>query len=229
MSILTVKKMNRQQKKKIEINTRKYKDYLLDEGKLDCEYNTDIQVELYRRKRLLNATFEWTPENTRKIIELNNYLWLLLRRIYDSMLKFKDDFDKRIASGDESYKGYTIYSELNHINTEEVSMEENELWFNMERITDSWETRIIFDWNVYEDIPKPIKPFEAIMDYYSSSNKNTGFYNPLDTPHLKGINICPCLINVMVNRETYSLADLIKMKVKDFKYNIEVHFGWKNE
>ena len=225
--VLILKKMTRQQRRKIEKNTRRYKEYLLEDGMLSCRYDSNIKVELYRRKQLLNATFEWTPENTRKIIELNNYLWQLLRQIYDSMLKFKNDFDSWIASGDESYKGYTIYGELTHINTEEVSMEECNLWFNMERITDNWETRLSFGWNPYGDIPEPIKPFEAIMDYYSSSCSDS-LHNPLDTPHLKGINICPCLMDVMVNKETYSLADLTKMKFTDFKYNIEVDFGWKN-
>ena len=74
--------ITRQQIKKIEKNTRRYKEVLLEDGICNCRNDTAIQVELYKRKRLMNAVFEWTPENTRKIIELNDYLWLLLKKIY---------------------------------------------------------------------------------------------------------------------------------------------------
>ncbi len=59
-----------------------------------------IEAKLEKRREKLNKNFKWTPENTQKIIDLNNALYGLYRAAYDEIVRLDNEYKKRYAAGD---------------------------------------------------------------------------------------------------------------------------------
>ena len=77
----------------------------------DEEY--ELSEMLAARWYRLNGSFVWTPENTRKVIELNDGLLLRYREAYDELVRVAAEYEERFRSGDNNYKNYKKISFLN--------------------------------------------------------------------------------------------------------------------
>ena len=163
------------------------------------------------RKNLFTLAFEWTPENVGKIIELNDDLYVFLRKVYDEMLKLKSDFDARIAFGDETYENYTITTRFWYEAPDCSRPDENLMWFQLKNYTD-WEPE-------FRCGPEEVTPFEKAMFDEIAWTKP-----PFDVPELEGVHIHYFLYALLNNNDTYCLHDLLRMKAEDFRYEINVSF-----
>ncbi len=159
-----------------------------------------VRKNLYFRKHLLDNMFEWTPANTQSIKNLNNTLLSLYREAYDEMLKIKRDFDRKIAAGLSVYRGYFIGCRVEYLPVD-VPEDKRDLWQNFCELTECW------------------GPFLSFGD----GEEELSFEEQM------GIEDQPrdLLNDILNHNETFSVADVTKMKMENFMYQINVVFAWK--
>lgn len=97
-----------------------------------------LREMLAERRERLNDSFVWTPENKRKIVELNNGLLERYREAYDELVRVSSEYEERFCSGDTNYQDYTIDVEFWYNAPESQSEEENDLWENLCEETLEW-------------------------------------------------------------------------------------------
>ena len=90
-----------------------------------------LREMLAERRKRLNDSFFWTPENKRKIVELNNGLLERYREAYDELVRVSAEYEERFRSGDKNYQDYTIEVEFWYNAPESQNEEENDLWENL--------------------------------------------------------------------------------------------------
>ena len=200
--------------------------YYLD-GAVEEVINKEVLKEkLSERKIRLNRDFVWSPENTRKIIELNNGLIEIYRKAYNDMVGLKAAFDAMIESGKTYAKGYWLELKLwyeDPLVWEDGQSEEAKLWDNLSEFTDDWG---VTGFHATEGTDSPIRPFEevAMIDDQSWTDA------PFGAPELDGTYIYYCMHAIFNHNGTFSLEDAVKMKLENFAYNFDVNFdGKKNE
>ena len=167
---------------------------------------------LFVRKYLFSLAFDWSPENVRRIVDLNDGVYELLRRAYDHMVSLKADFDARIACGDEAYENYSIVTKFWYDAPDQPTPDLDLLWFQLGVFTE-WEPE--FSCGPDDDV----KPFDEVMLDKMSWSKP-----PFDNPALEGVHIHYFLYSLLRNNETYCLHDLLQMRVENFRYQIKVKF-----
>lgn len=72
------------------------------------------RVEARYDKWSRERKFEWTDENVRRIIALNNALMEKENNLYDLFVKVKNDIEKLIADGHSYYENYDIEATLSY-------------------------------------------------------------------------------------------------------------------
>ena len=167
---------------------------------------------LFVRKWFFSTAFDWSPENVRKIIDLNNGVYELLRKAYDRMVYLKADFDARIACGDEAYENYSIVTRFWYEAPDQTTPDLTLLWFKLGVYTD-WQP----EFSCGAD--KDVKPFDDVMLDEISWSKP-----PFDNAALAGVHIHYFLYSLIHDNDTYSIHDLLQMRVEDFRYQIKVKF-----
>ena len=82
----------------------------------DYEYDCKMakRVEARYRKWKKVSKFEWTDENVRRIIALNNALMEKENKLYELFVKVKNDIEKLIADGHSYYENYDIEATLSY-------------------------------------------------------------------------------------------------------------------
>ena len=179
-----------------------------------------IEAKLEKRREKLNKNFKWTPENTQKIIDLNNALYDLYRAAYDEIVRLDGEYKKRFAAGDNNYKDYTLELEMWYVAPDGLSEEEEDLWNDLEEHTIFWGPSFIVRG---ENGTSEIKPFEEQM---LIDDKSWNEY-PFNTRALDGIYIHYFMHDIFNHNCTYSLEDAIKMKPEYFFWQIKVcHEHW---
>ena len=179
-----------------------------------------IKARLGKRREKLNKNFKWTPENTQKIIDLNNALFGLYRAAYDEIVRLDAEYKKRYADGDNNYKDYTIEPEMWHTAPDGLSEEEEKLWNEMEENTIFWGPAFFVRG---ENGTSEIEPFEKQM---LIDDQSWNEY-PFNTKALDGTYIHYFMHDIFNHNDTYSLEDAIKMKLEDFVWQIKVcHEHW---
>ena len=183
--------------------------------------NEVLKKKLGERKHRLNNAFVWSPENTQKIIELNNGLIEIYRKAYNDMIGLKAALDALIASGKSHAKGYRLELNLWYEDPRYGSAEQSEevkLWEDLENFTEDWGD---FNFYAYEDMP--IRSFKtiAMIDDHSWADA------PFGAPELDGTYIYYCMHAIFNHNYTFSLEDAVKMKLENFAYDFEVRFDIK--
>lgn len=82
----------------------------------DYEYQCKMakRVEARYYKWCMENKFEWTDENVRRIVALNNALMEKENNLYDLFVKVKNDIEKLIADGHSYYENYDIEATLSY-------------------------------------------------------------------------------------------------------------------
>lgn len=217
--ILRDLKLRKQAKQFFKFEEKSEKSsYKLDRKNLSNK--TKLRRKLFIRKRQLNEKFEWTPENTQKIIDLNNGLFELYRKAYDQMVEIKKDLDAKIEAGNTAYEKYVINMELDF--TYPIKMapdgdcdwEEERMWIDLKDNSERWGTRLTF---CHDDDFRTSLEEMLMMDVQPVNQY------PFDVKELSDTYIYYFMNDIFDHNETFSLEDAVKMKAEDFAYEITVN------
>jgi len=212
--------MNPEQEKREFINA--YQNLFAKEKEIENE-EAKVKQALYERKCNLNKNFNWAPENTQKIIELNNGLLERYREAYNELLRVKNEFEERYRAGDKSFKDYTIEVEFWYNAPDGLSEEEDELWDNLCENTIFWGPHL-YDSSSYREQNRDIEPFEEAM---MMDNQSWNEY-PFNTKILDGTYIYYFMHDIFNHNDTYSLEDAVQMKAENFSWQMNIcieHWG----
>lgn len=185
-----------------------------------------LKEKLFERKIRLNRDFVWSPENTWKIIELNNGLIEIYRKAYNDLVGLKAALDAMIVSGKTYAKGYLLELKLwyeDPLVWEDEQSEEAKLWDNLSEYTKDWGESSFL---ATEGPESRLESFErlAMIDDHSWTDA------PFEAPELNGTYIYYCMHAIFNHNDTFSLEDAVKMKLENFKYDFNVNFdGKKND
>lgn len=189
--------------------------------------NTDedekLKEMLEERYLRLNKSFEWTPENKRKIIELNNGLLERYREAYNEVVRVATEYEERFRSGDNNYKDYTIDVEFWYNAPESQNKEENDLWDNLLEESNFWGPYLSASSSARGN-GLGIQPFEEAMLIDDKSWNEYPFY----TPELDDTYIYFFMHDIFNHNRTYSLQDAVQMKAENFSWQLVIcleHWG----
>ena len=189
--------------------------------------NTDedekLKKMLEERYIRLNKSFVWTPENKRKIIELNNGLLERYREAYNEVVRVATEYEERFRSGDNNYKDYTIDVEFWYNAPESQNKEENDLWDNLLEESNFWGPYLSANSSARGN-GLGIQPFKEAM---LIDNKSWNEY-PFYTPELDDTYIYFFMHDIFNHNRTYSLQDAVQMKVENFSWQLVIcleHWG----
>ena len=165
------------------------------------------------RRRDLNRNFEWTPENTQKIISAIQGIDKKLNLMYDAVLRTKE-FLESSAVPPGVRKHFTIHATMDYEPSEPLPGIDEEM---MERLDDATNWLALPD--IYFASGREMYSREQLL--YGGLNWNINLF---DRPELEHIKI-PYYVHVLfVDEFSYSLSDMMNMKAEDFKIEIEVNF-----
>lgn len=182
-----------------------------------------LREMLAERREHLNDSFVWTPENKRKIIELNNGLLERYREAYDELVRVSSEYEERFRSGDTNYQDYTIEVEFWYNAPESQSEEENDLWENLCEETIEWGPPLLAR-SAARDRGLGIRPFEDAM---LIDDKSWNEY-PFNTAELDDTYIYHFMHAIFNHNHTYSLQDAVQMKAENFSWQLVIcleHWG----
>lgn len=182
-----------------------------------------LKKMLEERRERLNDSFVWTPENKRKIVELNNGLLERYREAYDELVRLSAEYEERFRSGDKNYQDYTIDVEFWYNAPESQNEEENDLWENLCEETLEWGPPLLARSSA-RDRGLGIRPFEDAM---LIDDKSWNEY-PFNTAELDDTYIYHFMHAIFNHNHTYSLQDAVQMKAENFSWQLVIcieHWG----
>ena len=182
-----------------------------------------LREMLAERRERLNDSFVWTPENKRKIVELNNGLLERYREAYDELVRVSAEYEERFRSGDTNYQDYTIDVEFWYNAPESQNEEENDLWENLCEETRDWGP-FLSARSSARDRGLGIRPFEEAM---CIDDKSWNEY-PFNTAVLDDTYIYHFMHAIFNHNHTYSLQDAVQMKAENFSWQLVIcleHWG----
>ncbi len=182
-----------------------------------------LRKMLSERRIRLNDSFVWTPENKRKIIELNNGLLERYREAHDELVRVSSEYEERFRSGDTNYQDYTIEVEFWYNAPESQNEEENDLWENLCEETLEWGPPLMAR-SAARDRGLGIRPFEDAM---LIDEKSWNEY-PFNTAVLDDTYIYHFMHAIFNHNHTYSLQDAVQMKAENFSWQLVIcleHWG----
>ena len=165
------------------------------------------------RGRNLDRNFEWTPENTQKIISVIQGIDKKVNEMYDKALKVQEFLESLpLPDGVERY--YFIKADLDFEPESPLPTADEEM---MERLYDAT------NWNI---LPSVILGSDRLtqsreQQLYLGLNWDIELF---DRPELEHIKIPYYVHALFVDEFSYSLTDMLHMKAEDFKIKIEVSF-----
>lgn len=190
---------------------------------MQTDEKKNLRKILAERCLRLNDNFVWTPENKRKIIELNNGLLERYREAYNELVRIATEYEERFRSGDKNYKDYTINVEFWYNAPESQSEEENDLWNKLCEESYFWGPNLSTT-SSDRDLGFRIKPFEEEMFI---DNRSWNEY-PFNTEELDDTYIYFFMHDIFNHNHTYSLQDAVKMKSENFSWQLVIcleHWG----
>ena len=177
----------------------------------EIEMNNDMDMFMLLNRKCQHC-FHWTPENSRKILVLNDYLFSLENRLYDEMLSMKTDYDRLIEEGNGSLNSYEITGSISYRSSallKTADQETSELLYKCAGFDSFLTIRMSHD-----DLP-PDHRRDSLM---TSLNWNI---EDFDQGCLDGHYICYLMHELFVDGP-YSLTDALYMKPEDFHEKIEM-------
>ena len=166
---------------------------------------------IYERWR--KSGFKWTPENTKRIIEVINGIDKKVNQMYDAVLKTKKFLDAQNIP-DAVKKDYDIVADLTY-----------ERWEGGIPTADSETLKMLYDATSWEAMPR-VRASSDRMPTRSSAlyldlNWNIEFF---DRPELAQVKIPYYVHMLFVDSFTYTLNDMLYMDPSDFSIGVNVSF-----
>lgn len=175
--------------------------------------NEDSREE-FIRLRWRNDNFEWTPENTQKIISVIKGIDKKVNEMYDAVAKTKAFLDSNAIPNNRIKNDYDIEANMTYEYEGALSTADEQM---VEQLYDAtaWESVP----GVYANNDKLKSREEAL---YLGLNWDIELF---DRPELEHIKI-PYYVHVLfVDSFSYTLNDMLYMNPDDFKIGIKIHFS----
>lgn len=190
-------------------NAKPKQDQMYTPPDFDQETENDLVFARWR-----HDNFEWTPENTQRIIKVINGIDAKLNQMYDTVLKIKHFMDSQTIP-DAIKKDYWIEADLIYSNDENSIPTADKKTIHM-----LWNQT---DWNLMPSITANSKGMRTRSDnLYLDMNWDVETFDRTELEHIK----IPYYIHMLfVDSHTYTLNDMMYMNPDDFKIGIEVTFN----
>ena len=157
--------------------------------------------------------FEWTDENVRRILALNDAIIQKENNLYRLLSNVKADIENLLASGKDYYKYYDIDAYLSYEAEDYATPTGDE-----DTMSDVYfVTNFEFCMGLYTSADKPLLPVEEEFDRSTNFNYDGMFRDIPDKNHF----ITRSLHRLM-EEETYTLEDLLWLNPENFVECIEI-------
>lgn len=196
------------------------------EKRMQTDEEYKLSEMLAARWLRLNKSFVWTPENARKIIELNDGLLLRYREAYDELVRVSAEYEERFRSGDSNYKDYTIDVDFWYDAPESQDKEENDLWESMRDVSNFWGPHLRAR-STERGYGLGIEPFEKAL-HINDKDWDSRNEPPFNTKEFEGNYIYYFMHDIFTHNCTYTMQDAVKMKAEDFTWQLSIclaHWG----
>ncbi|MBR4825147.1 MAG: hypothetical protein IKZ86_10125 [Spirochaetaceae bacterium] len=157
--------------------------------------------------------FEWTDENVRRILALNDAIIQKENSLYRLLSNVKADIENLLASGKDYYKYYDIDAYLSYEADDYATPTGDE-----DTMSDVYfVTNFEFCMGIHTSADKPLLPVEEEFDRSTNFNYDGMFKDIPDKKHF----ITRSLHRLM-EEETYTLEDLLWLNPDNFVECIEI-------
>lgn len=178
----------------------------------ECQFKMARRVEVRYNKWRAENKFEWTEENTRRILALNDAIMQKENKLYELFANVKRDIEKLIAEGHMYYENYDIEATLSY-EAEDYStpVDDDSTMMDVYCCTN-------FDICTCLRTSKdqPLEPRDQMLDRDMNWNHDI-FRNLPDRSHY----ICRFL-HILAEERTYTMEDLLYLNPDNFVECIEI-------
>ena len=175
--------------------------------------NSETKKEKIIHERWQKSKFEWTPENTKRIIDVINGIDVKVNQMYDAVLKTKNFLDAQNVP-DAIKKDYDIVADLTFERFEDGIP-----------TTDSKTLEMLYDATPWKAMPGIRATSDRMPSrsntLYLDLNWNIELF---DRPELAQVKIPYYVHMLFVDSHTYTLNDMLYMEPSDFSIGMNVSF-----
>lgn len=169
--------------------------------------------------RWKHCDFEWTPENTKRIIEVINAIDKKVNQMYDVALKVRDLFSRK-SIPKAIRRDYGIEVTMSYEDVDATPIADETMMAMLYDETD-WDAMPA----VYFDVDCPQRLRSRSEALYGDLNWNIKLF---DRPELANIQI-PFYVHMLFNNSyTYTLNDMLHMNPEHFFIHVLVKFWGDN-
>ena len=157
--------------------------------------------------------FEWTDENLRRILALNDAIIQKENNLYRLLSNVKADIENLLASGKDYYKYYDIDAYLSYEAEDYATPTGDE-----DTMSDVYfVTNFEFCMGLYTSADKPLLSVEEEFDRSTNFNYDGMFKDIPDKKHFISRSL-----HRLMEEETYTLEDLLWLNPDNFVEGIEI-------